>query len=347
METLNSPRAVATAAPPRPSLRLGILVHDGVMISSVGSPIDALRIAETIANLRRPADAPRFITHVFSARGQSRIRTSNGLYLDGIEAPPDALDVLLVPGLMSSSTQGICAHVKNLQPEIDYVRRAHASGVRIAGACSGTLLLAATGLLDGHRATTSWWLAADFRKEYPKVLLDAERMVVDDNRVITGGAATAVLNLIIRLIADAAGDDLAQQVSRMLAFDAERQSQAPYVSMALLERPRTSLAEKAESYLRKELGKDISVSSLAVYCGTSERSLLRHFKAHYGTTPLEHIQHLRVERAKAMLEATHLSFEEIVDRCGYRDVSSFRKLFKRDTTLTPVDYRERFRFRAR
>ncbi len=342
-----TPRAVASAAPPRPTLRLGIMVLDGALMSSIGSPLDALRIAERIANLRRPADAPRFVTHVFSARGQTRIRTSNGLMLDGIEAPPEALDVLLVPGVMADDVSGLCGQVRSFTQEVAYLRRAHAAGVRIAAACSGTLLLAESGLLDGRRATTSWWLAAAFKEQYPKVLLDAERMLVDDQGLTTAGAATAVLNLVIRLIAEFAGDDLAQQVSRMLAFDAERQSQAPYVSMALLERPRTSMAEKAESYLRKELGKDISVAGLAEHCGTSERSLLRHFKAHYGTTPLEHIQHLRVERAKAMLEATHLSFEEIVDRCGYRDVSSFRKLFKRDTALTPVDYRERFRLRAR
>ncbi len=75
--------------------------------------------------------------------------------------------------------------------------------------------------------------------------------------------------------------------------------------------------------------------------------MLRHFKAHYGLSPLEHIQRLRVERAKALLETTHLSFDEVVERCGYNDVSSFRKLFKRATTLTPADYRERFRLRAR
>ena len=81
-------------------------------------------------------------------------------------------------------------------------------------------------------------------------------------------------------------------------------------------------------------------------CGTSERSLHRHFRTHHGIGPLEHIQHLRVERAKALLEATHLSFDEVVERCGYADVSSFRKLFKRATSMTPADYRERFRLRA-
>jgi len=265
----------------------------------------------------------------------------------GLAAAAVFLGVLLVPGILAEDPGTLCARADEFDVEVDFLRRMHASGVRVGGSCSGTLLLAKSGLLDGRRATTSWWLGATFRKAFPRVQLDTDQMIVDDGGVITTGAATAVLNLVMRLVAEVAGNDLAQQVGHMLAFDAERQSQAPYISMALLERPRTSLAEKAEKYLRTAIDSEISVSALAEHCGTSERSLLRHFKEHYGVSPLEHIQRLRVERAKALLETTHLSFDEVVERCGYSDVSSFRKLFKRATTLTPADYRERFRLRAR
>lgn len=330
-----------------PLLRLGILALDGCLLSSVAGPIDALQIAEKIANLRQPALAPRFVTHVLSARGNTRVRTSNGLVLEGIEGREVPIDVLLVPGIMADQPHVLCSRADDFGPEIDYLRRRHAAGVRIAASCSGTLLLARSGLLDGRRATTSWWLGATFRKFFPAVHLDIEQMLIEDRGVMTTGAATAVLNLVLRLVGDVAGEDLAQQVGRMLAIDTERQSQAPFVSMAMLERPRTSLAERAEQFLRQSEDAEISVSALAEHCGTSERSLLRHFKSHYGVTPLEHIQRLRVERAKALLETTHLSFDEVVERCGYSDVSSFRKLFKRATTLTPADYRERFRLRAR
>jgi transcriptional regulator GlxA family with amidase domain len=117
------------------------------------------------------------------------------------------------------------------------------------------------------------------------------------------------------------------------------------VSQALMERPRDSLTEKAERFLHHELHREISITELALHCGTSERSLLRHFRSHHGVTPLAHLQNLRVERAKALLETTHLSFEEIVERCGYSDSASFRKLFKRATAITPGDYRERYRLR--
>jgi len=144
-----------------------------------------------------------------------------------------------------------------------------------------------------------------------------------------------------------AGDELARQTQSMMLLDNERQSQAPYVRQALMEQPRHSLAEKVERVLERELHRQISVANLADHCGTSERSLLRHFRTHYGVGPLARMQHLRVERAKALLEVTHLSFEEIVERCGYTDAPSFRKLFKRETSLTPAAYRNRFRLRPR
>ena len=329
------------------SLRLGILAFDDCMLSSIASPIDALRVAQKLAQIRDPATPLRLEGMAISARGASRVRTSCGLEVSGIANNDVQPDVLLVPGIMHDSPDGLMHLAETMAPEREYMRALAARGVEVAGACSGTWLVAAAGLLDGRKATTSWWLAGAFRKRFPNVDLTPEAMVVEDGGVTTTGASTAVLTLVMRLIARVGGEDLAQQTSRMLVIDAERQSQAPYVSLALMQQPRSSMGERAEKFLNRELHREISVSELAEHCRTSERSLLRHFRSTYGVTPISHIQHLRVERAKALLETTHLSFDEIVGRCGYSDVSSFRKLFKRATTVTPADYRERFRLRPR
>ena len=331
--------------PTPPALRIGVLALEGGMLSSLASAGDLLRVAQKLAEIRQPLVAPRFESVMVSARGESRIALANGLELSGLQPLPDHLDVMLVPGVMHGSADELAQRVAAMTPEIELLRTLHARGVRLAGTCSGTFLLAATGLLDGHRATTSWWLSAMFRHLYPRVKLDETELYVDAGLVLTSGGASAVLTLLLRLIAEAGGESLAQQTARMLLVDPDRQSQAPYLNRALVERPRHSLSEKAEHFLQQELHEDISVARLAEYCGTSERSLLRHFRSHFGMTPIAHIQQLRVERAKTMLEASHLSFDEIVERCGYSDVSSFRKLFKRATTMTPTDYRERFRLR--
>lgn len=329
--------------------RLGLLAVDGCMPSSLTIPADALHVAHVLAKVRSPLDALRMESVVLSARGAKRIRSAWGIEVGGIRSPRrnEKFDLLLIPGIDHERPRDILSRREEFAPEIALIRAMHLRGARIAATCSGTFMLAMTGLLDGHRATTSWWMANAFRKHFPAVQLDEKALLVEDANMLTTGAATAVFSLVMRFIAQAAGEELAQQTSRMMLLDGERQSQAPYVSQALLEKPRHSLTEKITHFLDKQLHNQISVSKLASHCGTSERSLLRHFQTHYGTGPLGYIQHLRVERAKALLEATQLSFEEVVERCGYSDVPSFRKLFKRQTSLTPGDYRDRFRLRAR
>jgi transcriptional regulator GlxA family with amidase domain len=328
------------------ALRVGLLAVDGCMLSSLAGPIDTLRVAQILSDIRAPAGGTRFESTIIGARGEGSVRTSEGLVLSGVQSPDRPLDIVLVPGL-GFGNEKVETRMSTLGPEVELLRSLHLRGVRLAGCCTGTFLLAQTGLLDGRRATTAWFMAAPFRRHFPRVQLEADAMVVDDGDIVTTGASTAMFGLLSKLIAEAAGEDLAMQTSRMLLVDAERQSQAPYVTQALIEKPRHSLSERAQKFLGKQLHQDISVSQLADHCGVSERSLLRHFKEHFGQSPLAYIQHLRVERAKALLEATHLSFDEVVERCGYTDVPSFRKLFKRETTLTPADYRQRFSLRSR
>lgn len=327
-------------------LRVGVLLFEDFVLSNLAGPIDVLRVAQRLADLRDPKAGRRFETHVFALEPQFAPCCSAGLSITGAAAPHAAIDLLLVPGIMHSSPHQLIDRVQAMAAERALLRDLAGRGVRIAAACSGTFLLAATGLLDGRRATTSWWLAHAFQRKFPRVHLEADAMLVDEGPVLTTGAATAVLNLTLKLVAQAAGEPVAQQTARMMNVDAERQSQAPYVSLALMERPRSSLLERADRIINQSLHRELPVAELAGALGTSERSLLRHFRAHYGMGPLEHIQRLRVERAKALLETTRLSAEEVCERVGYRDVSSFRKLFKRATTLTPADYRERFRLRA-
>jgi transcriptional regulator GlxA family with amidase domain len=333
----------------RKTFRLGLLALDGCMLSSLSGPADALHVAQVLAEIRSPVDAPRFESVVFSARNARRVRTESGIEIAGIKplGKNPRFDLVLVPGIDHRRRRDIMDRRQELEPEISLLRSLHLRGTRIAATCSGTFILAMTGLLDGHRATTSWWLANAMRKSFPTIQVEEQALLIEDGNLITTGASTAVFSLVIRFIEETAGAELAQQTSRMMLLDTERQSQAPYISQALLDKPRHSLAEKVSHFLDKQLHHDISVAKLAAHCDTSERSLLRHFRTHYGVNPLGHIQHLRVERAKALLEATQLSFDEVVERCGYSDAPSFRKLFKRETSLTPADYRERFRLRAR
>lgn len=325
---------------------LGLLALEGSVLSSLIGPADMFRIAQQIAIVREPGTKFRLETVLIGARGLSTVTGTAGLQLNGVQSPDHRLDCVLIPGFMHTSAEDVIYRLADYKPEIELIRALHLRGIPIAAACCGTFLLAEAGLLDGHQATTSWWLDATFRNRYPKVQLNVEKMIVEDGKFTTTGASTAVLTYVLQLLAKQVDDSLAQLTGKMMLIDTERASQAPYISSALAEKPRHSLSEKAERFIQQQLHREFSVGELAEHCDTSERSLLRHFRQHYNASPIAHIQHLRVERAKALLESTLMSFDEIVERCGYQDSASFRKLFKRDTSLTPADYRERFRLRA-
>ena len=171
-------------------LRIGILVHDGCMLSSIASASDCLRVAQTLAEIRAPNSGLKMDTVLFGARGQERIRTSTGIEVGGLAATvPEDIDLLLLPGIMHNSPHDLAMRVQAMQPEMEVMRKLHLRGVEIAGTCSGGYLLAESGLLDGHRATCSWWLAASFRERYPRVRLEADAMVVEDNGMTTAGGA--------------------------------------------------------------------------------------------------------------------------------------------------------------
>lgn len=325
---------------------LGLLALEGSVLSSLIGPADMFRISQQLAKVREPGTKLRLETVLIGARGLSTVTGTAGLQLNGVQSPDHVLDCVLIPGFMHTSAEDVVDKLSDYKPEIEFIRALHLRGIPIAAACCGAFLLAEAGLLDGRQATTSWWLDATFRKRYPNVQLDVEKMIVEDGEFTTTGASTAVLTYVLQLLAKHVDESLAQLTGKMMLIDTERASQAPYISLALAEKPRHSLSEKAERFIQQQLHREFSVGELAEHCDTSERSLLRHFRQHYNSSPIAHIQHLRVERAKALLESTLMSFDEIVERCGYQDSASFRKLFKRDTSLTPADYRERFRLRA-
>lgn len=328
------------------TLRIGLLIHEAAMLSTVASPLDTLRTANKVAHIMSPAAPPPVSVRVVAARA-GPVRLSGGITIEAELCRPDEFDMLVVSAIDYSNTGELVRRLDALVAERVLLRRCAEAGVRLASACNASLLLAEAGLLDGRRATVSWWLASLMRERYPLVDLAADELVVDEGNIVTAGAATACYELVMQMIEWAGGKGLAYNVSRLMLVDRERQSQAPYISLALTQRPRQGLSERAEKWLQKRLHETISVRDLADHCRVSERTLLRRFHEDFNATPLEYVQKLRVERAKALLETTHLSFEEIVGRCGYQDVSSFRRLFKHVVSMTPNDYRERYRLRGR
>jgi transcriptional regulator GlxA family with amidase domain len=325
-------------------IRIGMLVYPGCLRSSAVMPADVLHIAGTLSGLRPAAQQVRFEVRWFSAR-KERALTIDGLSFHTQAVDLKQLDALMLPGIDHRGPHDLTPLLAQLGPEQDLLRSFAKSGRPIISSCSSTCLVAQAGLLDGLRATTSWWLSAYFRKRFPDVLLDAEQLVVEDGSHISSGGVTSHIDLALWLVGHFGGEELRQSTAKILAVDANRSSQAPYIAAAMIQDDGHAVIERARRWLNRRLGQAWNMNDLAAYCNTSPRTLLRRFQGTVGMSPVQYAQQLRVERAKALLESTRLSLQDITGRCGYEDVSTFSKVFKRWTQVTPREYRVRFGLR--
>ena len=328
-----------------PIVRIGILVFPGCLRSGVVVPHDVFTIANTLMLARPISQRRQFEAVWLSARGNVE-ENLNGLRLETQPLAGQQIDALMVPGIAHQSAHDISERIALLLPEQQALRDFSARHLPLVFSCSSTCLMAQTGLLDGRRSTTSWWLSAHFRQQYPDVILDAEELIVQDGNLVSAGGVMSYIDLSLWLVGHFGGEDVRQLCAKVLVVDANRDSQAPYVASAMIQNQGHAIIERARRWLNARLDQPWAMADLAAHCHTSQRTLLRRFQEAVGKSPVQYVQQLRVERAKALLETTRLSLDDITARCGYEDVSSFSKIFKRWAQVTPKDYRRRFGLRS-
>ncbi|MEM1179734.1 MAG: helix-turn-helix domain-containing protein, partial [Acidobacteriota bacterium] len=203
----------------------------------------------------------------------------------------------------------------------------HRQGSRVAAACTGSYVLASSGLLDGQRATTTWWLGPDFRQRFGQVVLDDTEMVVDSDGRVTAGAALAHVDLALWFVRELS-PTLARTTSKHLLVDG-RPSQATYAMSDHLAHS-DPVVERFERWARGHL-KEFSMSAAARAVGASERTLERRMRKVLGQTPIAFVRRLRVERALLLLETTDHSVEAIAGEVGYGDGVTLRTLLRKQT----------------
>ena len=196
----------------------------------------------------------------------------------------------------------------------------------MTAACIGTFVMAESGLLDHHRATTTWWLAPLFRKRYPDVRLDESSMIVKSGRFVTAGAALSHMDLALSLIRSVS-PQLASLTAKYLIVDS-RPSQSAYALTDHLAHS-DPIVQRFESWARARLRHGFSLDDAAKATGSSKRTLARHMQDVLGKTPLSYFQSLRVERAVHLLKTGNASVDEVAARVGYSDGATLRALLRR------------------
>jgi len=321
----------------------GILVFPGCSASAAIVPVDVLRIANRVLAARSARPALCFEARWVGARGEAQVR------LDGLSleiARPSPCEALLIAGVEHRDARDLAMTIDVLRPERQWLAERHVDHELLLAGCSAVSLVAAAGLLGGRSVTTSWWLARALREAHPELQIAQADMLVEDGRWITAAGLSSYFELALAVVRRWGGADLAQTVAKLLMRDALPGSQAPYVTGALLAHDRPAVIERACRWLDRHLARTWTVAELAAHCHVSQRTLLRHFAAHFGHGPIRHAQQLRIDRCKSLLEGSRRSFEAITAACGYSDVASFAKAFKRGVGLTPLQYRQRFGLRG-
>jgi AraC family transcriptional activator FtrA len=232
-------------------------------------------------------------------------------------------------------------------PLLDALRKAHGRGARLLSICSGSFVLAATGLLDGRRATTHWRYADAFRTRFPRVEVDPNVLYVDAGGVLTSAGSAAGLDLCLHLVRRDWGPAIANQVARRLVIPPHRDGgQAQFLERPVdraenREGPRDSLSALLDR-IRKRLAEPWRISDLARHAAMSERTFMRRFRAITGCSPADWITRARVDRARELLESTALPIDRIAHECGLGTPTTLRHHFRKKVGVSPATYRRRF-----
>ncbi len=317
-----------------------ILFLDGTFSSTASGPMEVFRHAGSLWNLLTGTrQVPRFRVTTASVGGHA-------VRCDGpIQIKPDAaLDDIRKTDLIFIPTTGISIDdvVERNAPVVPWLRRWHKRGAAMASVCSGVGLMAATGLLDGKRATTHWALAERFREKYPNVKWMPELMVTEDRGFYCGGGVHAALDLSLYLVEKFCGHEIAMQSAKAMLIEMPRAWQAGFAIVPLKTEHSDDSISTAQEWLHENFHKTFPLEAPAKRVGMSLRNFVRRFKEATGDSPLAYIQKLRIAAAKRLLESGHRTMQEISDAVGYQDAAFFRNLFQRHTGVSPSAYRRRF-----
>jgi len=305
--------------------RVAILAYDGVVPFDLAVPIEVFGRARLADG--RPAYEVRVCAPVGEVgAGLINIRTPHGLDV-AIEA-----DTVVIPG-----TADIDSPIPAVL--IDAITAARG---RLVSICTGTFTLAATGLLDGRRATTHWAAARELARRHPAVDVDPDVLFVDEGRVLTSAGAAAGLDLCLHIVRRDHGAAVATQTARSSVMPLERAGgQAQFITHEPPVVSGSSL-QPLLTWLTDNLHVHLTLVDIARRASMSTRSLSRHFRRQTGTTPLQWLSRQRIRRAQQLLEETDHSVEYVGELVGFTSPTAFRGSFRQIVGVSPRDYRRAF-----
>jgi transcriptional regulator GlxA family with amidase domain len=229
---------------------------------------------------------------------------------------------------------------------IDWIKGQYKKGAEIVSLCSGAFMLASSGLLDGKKCSTHWAHSHTFKTLFPKVNLQPDQLITDENGIYTNGGAYSFLNMLIYLVEKYYNRQTAIYCSKVCQIEMDRNSQSPFTIFTGQKLHGDEMVRKAQAYIENKLDERISIQHLSSKFSTGRRNFDRRFIKATGNTPIEYAQRVKIESAKKALETTRKTVNEVMYEVGYSDVKAFREVFRRLTGMSPLEYRTRYNKQA-
>jgi len=310
-----------------------ILAYPDIQLLDVSGPLQVFASANDFRT-QAGEPAPYELTVVAAS---PRIRTSAGLVLETAALPPHGsrIDTLIVPG-----GWGVNAACEDPELVQWIVGRSH-DATRTASVCSGAMLLATAGLLDGRRAVTHWGRCAEFARRFPAVRLEPDPIFIRDGNVWTSAGVTAGIDLALSFVEADLGRRVALSVARELVVFLKRPGGQAQFSQTLKLQQGDERFDRLHGWIQDNLDGDLSLPNLAERANMSPRSFSRHYREATGRTPARAIEEIRIEAARGMLERGQ-AVNQTARRCGFGSEETMRRGFLRVLGTNPRDYRERF-----
>jgi len=247
-------------------------------------------------------------------------------------------DVIILP---SYDTRDDFA-INSSRAALNWVTAQYKQGAEVASLCTGTFLLAATGLLKGQSCSTHWKAEVAFRNLFPELNLATHKIITDHKGLYTAGGAQSSLNLMLYLVEKYNGREVALYCAKVLQIDIDRSTQSPFIVFEGLKEHADTVIRLAQEYIETNVGEKLTVEFLADRSAMNRINFSRRFKRATKVAPVDYIQRVKIEAAKRGLEAGRKNINEVMYEVGYTDVKAFRLIFKKVAGLTPLEYRNKF-----
>lgn len=324
-------------------LHVTLVATPDAQVSPLSGLYETLNAFPLLARFERDVP-PRPFEVEIAAPSAKAVRGASGLPLGAHRTHEEIerTDIVIVPLMMVEGPDWVPGRYPRL---VEWLRRQHRGGATLASACTGVLLLAETGLLDGREATIHWAFAPTFRRNFPRVGLRTEEVLISAGErgefVMTGGVMSWH-DLALHLIARHVGPAAAQAMARLLMLEWHGEGQSPYIEFEPSLDHGDAAVAAVQRWLERRYMVPNPVEAMVSRSGLERRTFLRRFRKATGCSPMAYVHSLRMAAARRRLERTAATVEAVAAEVGYENTAFFRRVFERATRLSPSAYRRKF-----